>query len=442
MKFFDDIFQSISGNAKTKVNDPFIGAFIGAWIFCNWSQLAILIWGNKAVTERINEFSDYLKDKDLFSYNSIVFIPLTVAIIFLFIFPWVSLFLKFIQNYANDRLHKQAIFIELNKVKRQEALNKQKLQANPEKRFLEQNIQLDIERRKEIIGYLKARTLKRKANAEEAEARAVEAKSLAKQAALEGEKQQQASKIERNRFNLTSARLQSAQAANRFPSAYSFMLAIENSLKEDGVVLSLSGLGEVVATVFGYKNFQSLLSDDDFNNEKLAQVVYIKYDREELAVNIEKIIDSEKSDNENLNSDLLFDHIISVFEDLEHKMVTEDQVEELSRSVAEDGKYELLNGEELSGPMAESDTSYDEVNINDLESIDFDDGFHVVFSGSAHGSHRREQGVPGRDIDFSIEIKNSALVGTRALGKFEVGKVTGSLADYFSDEDEEENKEH
>lgn len=444
MKFLDDIMQSISGNTKTKVEDPFIGAFIGSWIVCNWSHLAILIWGDGTAAERINALGKYFKETDIIGLNTMLIIPLCMALLFLFAFPWASLALKSIQKFANERLHQQAISIEVGKVKQQEILNRQKLLADPDKKFLEQNVQLDIDRRKETIEQLKLRRvrLKEKADAaiaasEAATASAAEAKSRANQAELEEEKKQKNAALERQRFNVASAQLKSAQASNRFPSSYSFMLAIEESLKADGVQLSLAGLGEIVAMIFGYEDFHSLVHDENFNNEKLSQVSYIYYDPKEFASSLETIVQDEGTENENLGSDLLFDHVISVFENLEYKLLTEDQVEEVCRDICESLKYDLLNGDEFSGPIAESDTIFDEIEIDELDSITFDDGLNVTFTGSASGSHRRDDDVPGRDIGFNIEIKNTLLLGTRALGEFELGEVSASLIDYdYEGEDE------
>lgn len=437
MKFLDDIMQSISGSTKTKVEDPFIGAFIGSWIVCNWSHLAILIWGDGTAAERINALSKYFKETDIFGLNTILIIPACMALLFLFAFPWVSLALKSIQKFANERLHQQAISIEIGKVKQQELLNRRKLLADPDKKFLEQNVQLDIDRRKEIIEQLKLRSvrLKEKAEAavaasEAATASASEAKSRANQAELEEEKKQKNSLLERQRFNVASAQLKSAQASNRFPSSYSFMLAIEESLKADGVQLSLKGLGEIVAMVFGYEDFHTLVHDENFNNERLSQVIYIYYDPKEFASRLETIAQHEETDNEDLGPELLFDHVISTFENLGYKLLTEDQAEEVCRDICENLKYDLLNSDEFSGPIAESDTVFDEIEIDDLDSIAFNNGLNVTFTGSASGSHRRDDDVPGRDIGFNIEIKNTLLLGTRALGKFELGEVSASLTDH------------
>lgn len=444
MKFLDDIMQSISGSTKTKVEDPFIGAFIGSWIVCNWNNLAILVWGEGTAAERINALSKHFEDTSVFDFNTLFIIPFFMTLLFLFAFPWASLLLKSLQKFANERLHQQAISIEVGKVKQQEILNKQKLLADPDKKFLEQNVQLDIDRRQEIIEQLKLRTLRFKQNAETAvavsdaaAASAAEAKSRANQAELEEEKKQNNSVLERQRFNVESSQLKSTQASNRFPSSYSFMLAIEESLEADDIQLSLTGLGEIVAMIFGYENYYSLIHDENFNNDKLSQVSCIYYDPKEFASRLEAIVQDEGSDNAGLESGLLFDHVMLILENLKFKLLTEDQVEEICRDVCENFKYDLLNGEGFSGAIAESDTLIEEVEIGEMDSFAFDGGLSAVFSGSASGSHRNDTEVPGRDIKFNVEIKSTVLFGTRALGRFELGEVSAGLIDYdFESEDE------
>lgn len=440
MKFLDDIMQSLSGNTKTKIEDPFIGAFIGSWIVCNWNHLAMLIWGDGSTAERINALGKFFKDSRIFDLNTLFVIPCLMTLLFLFAFPWVSLLLKALQKFANERLHQQAISIEVGKVKQQEILNKQKLLADPDKKFLEQNVQLDIDRRQEIIEQVKLRTVRFKqkteaaiALSEAATASASEAKSRATLAELEEEKKQKNAVLEKQRFDVESAQLKSTQASSRFPSSYSFMLAIEESLKRDDAQLSLTGLGEMVAMIFGYENFYSLVHDENFNNKNLSKVACIYYDPKEYASRLEAIVQDEGSNNADLDSSLLFDHVISTLQNLGYNLLAEDQVEEVCRNACENYKHDLLSGKELSRVMAESDTFIEEVEIGELDSIEFNGGLSAVFSGSASGSHRNDSEVPGRDIKFNLEIKSAVLFGTRALGKFELGEVSASLIDYDYD---------
>jgi hypothetical protein len=437
MKFIENILSSISGNAKAKVNDPLIGTFILSWIVCNWKELSILFFGEGKTKERIINFNNYLGEVELFTFNSVLVIPFIVTIFYIFVFPWISLLINSLQQKVNYRLHNQAISIELEKTIRQEKLNKQKLIANPEKKFLEQNAQLDIDRRKEIVDKIKSRAIIYREKSEAAIAISTQEKIKLNQLILEEEKSKQKAEIERGKFNLAKSRLQASLASNRFPSAYSFILALEESLKEDDIKLSLSSLSEVIAALFGYKSFHNLLSDEDFNNENLSGVVYVYYVRTELASSLEKIVSDEHSENEDINSETLFDHAISVCEKFGLKTIAKDDAEDIAREFAENHKYDLLNGEELSGAMAESDTIYDDVQIEDIESFDFLEGIKIIFSGTASGSHRKESDVPGRDINFSMEVKNNLLIGTRALGEFEIGEISGGLDESFYGEEEE-----
>lgn len=451
MKFIDDILESISGSTRTKIEDPFIGAFIGSWLICNWDSLALLVWGEGTATDRIAAISKHYHELKLFEFNSLVAIPLLMTALFIFAFPWVSLVLKSILKYVNDRLHEQAVAIEISKVERQEALNKKRLLADPEKKFLEENVSLDIERRKEVIEQLKLRTARFKEKADAATSAAAEAKaalevtaaaaaearSRANQAALDDEKKQANAELEKQRFSLASAQLKAAQASNRFPAAYALMQIIEESLKDDDTYLSLDGLGEIVAMIFGYKSFNTLVHDENFNNKTLGAVSYIYYDREEFASTLETIVQNEGPRNEDLNAELLFDHVISIFDKLDFKLLPKDEVEEVSREACENMRYDLLNSDELSGPIAESDTIYDEIEINDMDEITFDNGLSVTFSGIASGTHRREHDISGRDIEFNIEMRSALIVGTKGLGEFERGEVSANLVDYEYEPDNE-----
>ncbi|WP_222838110.1 hypothetical protein [Enterobacter ludwigii] len=119
MKFLDDIFTSIAGNAKTKVNDPFIGTFFCSWIICNWKELSLLFWGDGKVSERIDVFYSYLSDTPILGWNKLFLIPFTIAAFYLFLFPWFSFIINFLQHWANESLHKQAVDIELIKINHQ-----------------------------------------------------------------------------------------------------------------------------------------------------------------------------------------------------------------------------------------------------------------------------------------------------------------------------------
>jgi hypothetical protein len=435
MKILEDIWSSMSGNAKTKINDPFIGAFATSWVACNWNHLAILIWGDGSASERINTLHTYLTDSPLLAFNSILVLPVLFTLFFIFIFPWFSLLFKSIQKAVNDLLHRQAIDVELEKLKQQEDLNKLKLRSNPDKQFLAQMVQFDIDSKAEKLELLKVERLLLKEKAEEASANAAGAKSKANIVQLDEASKQRHAEIERERFNVNSAKLRAALASHRFPSAYRFMSLIEQSVKLDGVSLSLTAAGEIVAAVFGYETFQELIYDEGFNNDTFSDVEYVYYESTDLARKLEKIVLSEQSDNEDLTSDLLFDHVLTVFEGLPYQLLSKEDLEEICVSFFEENRYSILEEEGVSGAIAESDTIFDEVEFGSVESVEFDDGVTAVIDASATGSHRKDAEIPGRTMSISIEIKSTVQVGKYALGAFEFVDVNGSLDDYYEEDE-------
>jgi hypothetical protein len=435
MKILEDIWSSIVGNATTRVSDPVIGTFLTSWIICNWHYLALLFFGEGNATQRVSGFYKYWSSSEFFAFNSIFVIPFIFTLSYLFIFPWLSLLVKALQAAVNDKLHQQAVDIDLIKVTQQEELNKAKLKANPDKQFLEQIIQLEINREKEVSKQRKERTIRFTEKVIEAKAKANEAISNKNIASIEEEKKSNQAKLERERFSVSSAEARATLASHRFPSAFLFISLISDSLKHDEITLSVSASCEIVAAMFGYDNFKSLLNDEDFDNENLSNVKYLYYDDSELAKKLEEIISEENSNNEDLTSDMLFDHIKMVFDKLPYEFVTIDELAQLSLELCENDSYGLLENDGTSGAMAESDTTYDEVYIEGIDSSKFDGKFTAFINASASGSHRKEYDIPGRDMTIKAEIISSALIGKYALGELEIESVHGGLVDYSEDED-------
>ncbi|HGF7224599.1 TPA: hypothetical protein AB5F36_003556, partial [Vibrio cholerae] len=260
----------------------------------------------------------------------------------------------------NDKLHQQAVDIELIKVSQQEKLNMAKLKADPDKQFLEQLVQHDIDRKNEILEHIRQRTVRFAAKANEALSREKEQDAKAKEAEnntqiskLELDKKVKQFELDKVRFESNSAKARATLASHRFPSAYFLMSQVEGSLRQDGVQLSLKASGEIIAVLFGYESFQELLSDENFCNDSLAEVKYVYYDSE-LAKGLEKIVLDERSENENLSANLIFDHLQMLFEGEPFELVTSDLLEEYSRDKVENSQYELLNGDGVSGAIAES----------------------------------------------------------------------------------------
>lgn len=437
MKLIEDFCSSIAGTAKTRVSDPFIGTFIFSWFVCNWNYVALLFWGEGNATERVGAFYIYLSRTSILGWNSLFVFPFLVTLFYLFAFPWSSLYVKRIQKSVNDKLHQQAVEIEEEKVAQQESLSKARLRADPDKQFLEQLVQQEIDKRNEILDHIKQRTVRIEAKANEAlsqekeqEAKTKEAQSNAKAMELELDKKTKQAELERVRFESNSAKARATLASHRFPVAYFLMLKIEESLKQDGVYISLKCSGEIISALFGYKNFDDLLADEKFNNDVLEDVQYIFYDDNELAKKLEKIVVDEESKNEDFSSELLFDHLQMLFEGEPFELVTLDTLAEYSKKLIEDDPYEFLNSDGTAGAIAESNTIYDHVDDLQLKTFDFDDGFFAEITGSASGHHKAYLDMSGRTMDINIEIRSEALIGQFGLGPLESISFNGTLEEF------------
>lgn len=448
MKVIDDIYSSITGNAKTRIKDPFIGTFICSWILCNWHYLSLLFWGDGTVPERVSAFYRYLSATPIWGWNYLFFIPFIISLFYLFIFPWVSLFIKYCQHWADEKLHSQAIDIERIEISQKKELNKDKMLANPNKQFLEQLVQHDIDKRNEIITHLKQRTtrldakaLEAKTKSKEQEERAKEAESKSKILALELEKKNNQAELERERFELNTAKIRAAKASHQFPSAYYLISKIDESLRQDEINISIKSLGNIVAALFGYENIESLLEDDNFHNEIIDKIEYVYYD-DELAKQLEKIVLDEDSDNEDFSADMIFDHLQMLFEEEPFKLITGDSLAEKCLEYIENNSYSLLQHNGVSSAIAEGDTQFDYINDIYIVGFDFDNGFSVELSAIASGTHRKEQDIAGRTMTISITMKCELLVGKYGLGSIEEKEVDGTLDDYWDEDDYEEWKEY
>lgn len=440
LKIIEDLCSAIAGNAKTRINDPFIGTFICSWIACNWNNLALLFWGEGKPWERISAFYIYLSYTPFWEFNRLFFVPLVIALFYLFAFPWISLLIKFFQHWANEKLHQQAVGSEKLKIEQQEELKKASLRLDQNKPFLEQLVQQDVDEREKLIQQKidkentvleqkKLRTELFEAKAKEARDKAKQQENEAKAAQLELEKKQKQAELDKIRFEKDSAIARATLASHRFPSAYSLMSQIEASLKEDGIVVSLNTSGKIVAALFGYDNFESLLDDKKFNNETLDQVRYVYYD-DELAKRLEQIVLDEDSENEEFNADLLFGKLDELVISDKFELVSGETLAEYSKEIIENDPYEIFNGDGTSGAIAESDTIFEDVEDLIIEQFELDKAFYTVLSASASGEHRSGEGIPGRTMTLSIKMKCSLLVGKFGLGEIEIDDITGKLDDY------------
>ena len=145
-----DFLDFIRGNIKTKVKDPVFGTFLISWIVSNWDKFFLLFFGQGIFDDRVTAFQSkfsWINSWSQFDYH-IFLTPLGMTLFYLFAMPYVSSWVvKYTRKKANKN-HSQAIEVEMDKAESQKALSKINLTGNPEKEFLGQELQIDLNERK------------------------------------------------------------------------------------------------------------------------------------------------------------------------------------------------------------------------------------------------------------------------------------------------------
>lgn len=284
-----------------------------------------------------------------------------------------------------------------------------------------------MERRNKITNYIDKKVEAATLLAEKSKLDLEDKKRSDEKERLALQEKQRREDSEKQRFEEHTAIHRATLASHRFPATYYFMDLLSNSLKEDNVVLSLSALSSCVAAIFGYKTVDELINDKEFHNDNLKLLKYIVLD-DDLTKKLDSICEQEGSDNEDVTPDLLFDHIYGLFDELPYELLSDESLAEIISERINTDAYDLLQSDDLSGSMAETDTIFDEI-ILEMDDFSLNDSFDVKLSGYASGSHRREEGVHGQDLTVHVEASCLPVLGSFGLKDYEL-EISGSPRDY------------
>lgn len=246
---------------------------------------------------------------------------------------------------------------------------------------------------------------------------------------LEREKRKQ--EAEAVRFDAQSALHKETLASSRFPAVYQLMEGLSKSLHADNITLSLECLSRTIATVFGYPDSKAMMDDRDFTRESIAKVKYLYIDMAHIVKEFDKIAEDQNGLDEHIAGEFMFEHLQIALEGYEFKLLSGDALaEDINERVNIDG-FEILQSDELSGPMADTDTQFDEIELG-LDHFEFSTSFIVKLIGTASGSHRHDSGVPGQDLDVTVVAKCVPKLGKFGLSDYNL-KISGSPRDYHDE---------
>ena len=123
-------------------------------------------------------------------------------------------------------------------------------------------------------------------------------------------------------------------------------------------------------------------------------------------------------------------HIQDMFEDFSCEFLSEDGLVDAIANYVHEDSYSVLSSDELSGPMADSNTIFEEIEL-EVKDYNFNEGFNVEFTGSASGHHRKEADVPGRTLDIWLKATCKPVLGKFGLGEIEDYKIGGDIRDFI-----------
>lgn len=416
MKFIEGIVSAVQGNAKEKLNDPLIGSFIASFILWNWNQFLLLFFGNKVIDVRITECVKALTVsldtwEAFFGSLTIYAVPLFASLFYVFLMPRISIWLSKKLQPLQIGKHGAAVELEIAQAENQRELNKQKLLSDPSKEFLSKLVEQEIKQKEIETGKLNDEAEKAKADKEAAEAN--------KQKAIKEEEVQRIkSEHEKKRIEVGIALSNSMWQANAYLSSLNFVRLLSANLADDGIALTHKSLTEIIAAVFGYKNYDAMLDDKSFHNEGLKKLKYVFLDSEYLSGRIVEILSEDIVDEDVCNVDHVMDHLILMFDQLPYLLGDEETIAEAIFEQIESDVYSLINEDEVAAAIADTDTLIEEIELYSKSVDVFDKGLEIRINGTGSGTHRKESDVRGQNIDISLTVAVPALWGKYGLGDF------------------------
>lgn len=448
MQVLDDIWASIKGNIKTRINDPIIGAFVVSWALCNWSILLLLFFGTEKLEVRVKNISldiGVLNEPLLILTNPSIFIlPFVLTIIYIFFLPALAHKIEVKLRPIHISRHDHTVDLDLNKAIKQKELNKARLRANPNNEFLAKELEIDIDKEKSeaeqsranaetaknLQAESKAKAELSKTNAQIARNEQTESEAKANAAEIDLKKRKTQAATEQRTLAISTEKQKAELASHRFPSAYLFIELLSESAKSDDVVIPLSILTSSFAILFGYSDFNALLRDKNFTNENLESMEYVLLDSDRLTSEFSDLLDEEGI--ESYDSEWLIGHLEIVFDSLPYKLIYPETLAEDIREEIDCTSSDLLQNEGLSAGMADANAYFEEVDEIILGDYGYDDDnevFIVKLNGSASGAHRKEHDMPGPGIDIFIEASCRAIIGRYGLQEHYI-RANASVMNY------------
>lgn len=95
-----EFIKEILATFKTRMKNPFLGAFTISFTVFNWKPISIYLFSSEKMEERIHYIKHVYPSPECYQH---VWIPLIFAGIYVFIIPYISLFFNQITKHSTDK---------------------------------------------------------------------------------------------------------------------------------------------------------------------------------------------------------------------------------------------------------------------------------------------------------------------------------------------------
>lgn len=445
MQFLKDLISSFYKNIDARVNSPILGTLSAVFVILHWDKFTLLFLGSGTIDARVENFKLFLNEITAFDY----FLLTVLMLAYLFALPVANYLIELLLGAIEQVRYRFSINQKVDREKERARLINSKYKAEHESEIAAQEIIEEIAFSNEKIEQQKLLTediRQRSKSAHEIIQSMLEKSkkikldldfSVKKNQEIEIKLQRDIMVKDREKLSYDKLKYQvdEKKKLSQISSAFYLVNELDLLLKADSIKISLSGLGSIISNFFGYTSFSNLLEDENFDMESLEAVDYIIYS-EDLISNITSVIEEENLD-EDIESYTFFEFLQTILEDrFGIKILTIEEVSEKIRDeLGERGAYDLINHDEVSSSIAETNAYFDYV--EDLHILSFElteESLNVNFECVLSGTTHEDKPYCGDEIDINFTTKSEVILGKYAVGGSEIEDVQSSVKDYHEDD--------
>ena len=128
-----------------RFTSPLVGAYISSFILFNWKYFYVLFWGTGTVENRLSFFNQFVGFTNIESW----LYPLLAALVYVFLLPFINYGTTRLLEYPDTIRLDAATKSEMNKIQKNKKVQKQRYLADPDKPFLQREIEAELKEQEE-----------------------------------------------------------------------------------------------------------------------------------------------------------------------------------------------------------------------------------------------------------------------------------------------------